>query len=62
VTFGNWIALFGAIAVLAAVPSMSVLTVAARSVSAGFAHGAAAAMGVVVGDVLFILAQAWQHG
>lgn len=60
-TFGNWIALFGAMAVLAAVPSMSVLTVAA-SVSAGFAHGAVAAMGVVVGDVLFILAQAWQHG
>ncbi|WP_296895702.1 hypothetical protein [Thiobacillus sp.] len=60
-TFGNWIALFGPMAVLAAVPSMSVLTVAARSASAGFVHGTAA-MGVVVGDVLFILAQAWQHG
>lgn len=54
-TLGNWLALFGAMAVLAAVPSVSVLAVAARSVSDGFAHGAATAMGVVVGDVLFIL-------
>ena len=54
-TLGNWLALFGAMAVLAAVPSVSVLAVATRSVSDGFAHGAAVAMGVVVGDVLFIL-------
>jgi len=54
-TLGNWLALFGAMAVLAAVPSVSVLAVATRSVSDGFVHGAAVAMGVVVGDVLFIL-------
>lgn len=48
-------ALFAAMAVLAAVPSTSVLAVSARSASAGIAHGALVAMGVVVGDILFIL-------
>ena len=47
--------LFGAMAVLAAVPSVSVLAVSARSATSGFVHGALTAMGVVAGDVLFIL-------
>lgn len=49
------LALFGAMAILAAVPSVSVLAVTSRAASAGFLHGAVTAAGVVVGDVLFIL-------
>lgn len=49
------VALFGAMAMLAAVPSVSVLAVSARSASSGFIHGAFTAMGIVVGDILFIL-------
>lgn len=48
-------ALFAAMAVLAAVPSVSVLTVTARAASLGFVHGAFTALGVVAGDLLFIL-------
>ena len=48
-------ALFLAMAVLAAVPSVSVLTVSARAAALGFLHGACAALGVVVGDIVFIL-------
>ena len=49
------LALYVAMAVLAAAPSVSVLTVTARSASAGFAQGAATALGVVAGDLVFIL-------
>jgi threonine/homoserine/homoserine lactone efflux protein len=55
VTLTNMVLLFGAMAVLAAVPSISVLAVSARSASFGFVDGAFTAMGVVVGDILFIL-------
>lgn len=48
-------ALLVAMAVLAAVPSVSVLTVAARSAGSGLAHGALAAAGIVAGDTIFIL-------
>jgi len=48
-------ALFGAMALLAAVPSVSVLIVSARAASAGFGHGALAAAGIVAADILFIL-------
>jgi threonine/homoserine/homoserine lactone efflux protein len=48
-------ALFLAMLVLAAVPSLSVLTVTARAAAHGFAHGAATTAGVVVGDLVFIL-------
>lgn len=54
-TLTSMVALFGAMAVLATVPSVSVLAVSARSASCGFVHGAFTAMGVVVGDLLFIL-------
>jgi threonine/homoserine/homoserine lactone efflux protein len=54
-TFVDAVALFGAMAVLAAVPSVSVLAVTARAASSGFVHGACTALGVVAGDVLFIL-------
>lgn len=45
-----------AMALLAAVPSVSVATVVARAASAGFTHGALVALGIVAGDILFILA------
>jgi threonine/homoserine/homoserine lactone efflux protein len=54
-TFGNVAALFGTMAFLAAVPSVSVLAVSARAVSAGFLHGAVVAWGIVAADILFIL-------
>ncbi len=46
--------LFGAMIVLAALPSTSVLTVIARSVAFGFVQGAGVALGVVLGDVFLI--------
>ncbi|WP_341705086.1 LysE family transporter [Ferrovibrio sp.] len=49
-------ALFGAMAVLALIPSVSVLTVTARAAGAGFRHGAAASLGIIAADLLFILA------
>jgi threonine/homoserine/homoserine lactone efflux protein len=48
-------ALAGAMALLAAVPSISVLAVTARAASGGFAHGALTALGIVVADLLFIV-------
>lgn len=49
-------AMFGAMALLAAVPSVSVAAVVARAASAGFSHGALVALGIVAGDILFVLA------
>lgn len=48
------LALFGTMAVLAAIPSASVALVVARSVTAGVPHGIVVSMGVVAGDLLFI--------
>lgn len=39
----------------AAIPSVSTLTVAARSVSYGLSHGLLTSLGIVAGDILFIL-------
>ena len=47
-------ALLGALIVLAAVPSLSVLTVTARAATFGFTHGLFTAIGIVVADILFI--------
>ncbi len=49
-------ALFVAMTVLAATPSVSVLLVSARSVSAGFRQGVLVTLGIVAADALFILA------
>lgn len=54
-TLPDLAALFAAMALLAAVPSVSVLAVTARSASHGFAHGATTAAGIVMADLLFIL-------
>lgn len=48
-------ALTGAMAVLAAVPSISVLAVTARAATGGFAQGAWTTLGIVVADLLFIV-------
>ncbi|MEI2418238.1 LysE family transporter [Orrella sp. JC864] len=53
-TLANMLTLFGAMLVLALIPSVSVLAVVARSASSGLAHGAAAAAGIVAGDLLYI--------
>lgn len=47
-------ALLTAMLVLAAVPSLSALTVAARALAGGMRHGIAATAGVVVGDLVWI--------
>ena len=54
-TLGSILALFGAMVALSAVPSISVLTVSARSAAAGFRHGAYTVLGIVTGDIVFIL-------
>ncbi|MGK7911134.1 MAG: LysE family translocator [Synechococcus sp.] len=55
-TLGNVFALFGAMFVLALLPSPSVFAVVARSLSSGFAGGLAMAIGIVAGDFAFIIA------
>jgi len=41
--------------VLAVIPSVSVLAVSARAAAFGFSHGLFTALGIVAGDVIFIL-------
>jgi threonine/homoserine/homoserine lactone efflux protein len=48
-------ALFCAMTVLAAIPSISVLAVSTRSTAFGFIHGVFTTLGIVVGDIIFIL-------
>lgn len=48
-------ALAGVMVVGAMIPSVSVLTVSARSAAFGFAHGVFTSLGIVVGDIVFIL-------
>lgn len=47
-------ALFGTMVVLAAIPSLSVLTVVARTTTHGFTHGVATSFGIVCGDLIYI--------
>lgn len=47
--------LFGVMLALAAMPSASVFLVVTRSAVHGIGHGVAAALGVVAGDLLFVL-------
>jgi threonine/homoserine/homoserine lactone efflux protein len=47
-------ALFGAMVVLAAMPSISVLAVTSRAAASGFRSGAWCALGVVAGDLMYI--------
>jgi len=52
---GSMVGLFSAMVVLAAIPSVSVLAVSARSASCGFLHGVFTTLGIVAGDIVFIL-------
>lgn len=54
-TFTNIAALFTTMIVLAAIPSVSVLAVSARSAAYGFIHGVFTTIGIVVGDIIFIV-------
>jgi threonine/homoserine/homoserine lactone efflux protein len=54
-TFTNIAALFGVLFVGALIPGVSVLAVAARSAAFGFIHGFFTTMGIVLGDIIFIL-------
>lgn len=47
--------LFIAMVFLAAIPSISVLTVITRSLSFGFFHGVVTTAGIITGDIIFIL-------
>ncbi len=51
----NLATLFWAMVVLAALPSVSALAVAARSAVLGFRHGIYTILGIVLGDAVFIL-------
>lgn len=54
-TVGSTLALFATMLVLAVVPGVSVLAVTARSAASGFVHGMFTTLGIVAGDVLFIV-------
>lgn len=49
------LAIFSAMGLLAAIPSLSVLAVTARAAAAGFRQGAWVALGIVAGDTVFIV-------
>lgn len=54
-TLASIAALSGVMVVGAMIPSVSVLTVSARSAALGFVHGAFVSLGIVLGDIVFIL-------
>lgn len=54
-SLGSMLSLFLVMLLLAAIPGVSVLTVCARTVSFGFSHGLLATLGIVSGDIIFIL-------
>ncbi|WOH36360.1 LysE family translocator [Thalassotalea fonticola] len=52
---GNYLALFGAMLLLAIVPGPAVFAVIARSFSSGFSRGLLMIIGITLGDFVFIL-------
>ena len=54
-TYYTMTALFSVMIAAAFIPSVSTLTVSARAVALGFSHGVLTTLGIVVGDILFIL-------
>jgi len=54
-THGSLLALSGVMLAGAAIPGTSVLVVSARSAALGLAHGVFTTLGIVAGDMLFIL-------
>jgi threonine/homoserine/homoserine lactone efflux protein len=58
-TLSSIVALFSAMAVLAAIPSVSVLAVSTRAATFGFIHGVSTTIGIVLGDIIFIIIAIW---
>ncbi len=54
-TLSSVVALFGTMLVLAFIPSVSAMTVAIRSATFGFTHGLFVSLGIVAGDIIFIV-------
>ncbi len=54
-TLSTIFALFSAMIVLSALPSVSVLAVATRSATSGFKQGVFTTLGIVTGDIIFIV-------
>ncbi|HEY9693975.1 MAG TPA: LysE family translocator [Oculatellaceae cyanobacterium] len=54
-TLSSIVALFGAMVVLASIPSVSVVAVSTRAATSGFIHGVFTTIGIVVGDIVFIM-------
>ncbi|OQY46072.1 MAG: hypothetical protein DRR08_29785 [Candidatus Parabeggiatoa sp. nov. 2] len=54
-TFNSTAALFGAMFVLAIIPSPSVFVVVARTIESGFIHGFVIILGIIAGDLIFII-------
>ncbi len=51
-TLSSIVALFSA---MAAIPSFSVLAVSTRAATSGFIHGVFTTLGIVVGEIVFIM-------
>jgi threonine/homoserine/homoserine lactone efflux protein len=54
-TPSSFVALFGTMLILALTPGIGVFTVTARTLAGGIAHGLAATVGLILGDIIFIL-------
>lgn len=54
-TISSIVALFGGMVVLAAIPSVSVVAVSTRAATSGFIHGVFTTLGIVLGDIIFII-------
>lgn len=54
-TLSSCLSLFLSIVILALIPSVSVLAVSVRAVTYGFRHGVLTTIGIVSGDIIFIL-------
>jgi threonine/homoserine/homoserine lactone efflux protein len=58
-TFSSIVALFSAMIILASIPSVSVLAVTTRAATSGFIHGIFTTLGIVLGDIIFIIIAIW---
>ncbi len=54
-TLSSTVALFAAMFVLAIIPSPSVFVVVARTIESGFIHGLVTVLGIIAGDLIFII-------
>jgi threonine/homoserine/homoserine lactone efflux protein len=54
-TLSSTIVMFGAMMTLAVIPDSSAMTVVARSIGSGLSHGIITIIGILVGDLVFII-------